>query len=159
LAAVASCSELVEPLPTPDARAPLGTVITRTDPSCVAPPYGVHVVHQAQGDNHLFRMEAKPNGNREDISIRLDPIGTGSDDFINASPDGDWLVIGSTRFGCDQSCVALVSRDVCTVQVVVADGKPLPSVDTAAVTSKADAVVYPDEPPPGGHSRSLRRET
>jgi hypothetical protein len=155
IAAQASCSQLVEPLPTPDAGAAPGSVLTRTDPSCVAPAYGNYVVYQAQGDNHLFRLEAKPNGNREDISVRLDALSTGSDEFINVSPDGDWLVVGSTRFGCDQSCIALVSRDACTAQVVVADGKPLPSEATAAVTSKGEAVVYPAEPPPGGHSRDL----
>ena len=152
--AIVSCSDLIEPLPGPDSGPPLGQLITRTDPSCVAPPYGSFVVYQAQGNNHLFRMPAKVGAIPEDISTKLDPLGTGSDEFVNVSPDGDWLLVGSTRFGCNDPCVALVKRDVCTAQVVVAaDGTPVPANGTAAVASGGNLVVYPAEAQP--HQRDL----
>jgi hypothetical protein len=145
---LASCTDLIENLPTPDAGAPLGALLTRTDPSCVAPPYGAHVVYQAQGNNHLFRIEAAPGAKPEDLSAKLDLIGTGSDEFINVAPDGDSLLIGTTRFGCDQACLAVVGRDACTAQVVVTGGLAVPSVGTAAIASGGAMIVYPSDVAP-----------
>ena len=138
-----ACSDLIENLPTPDAGIPPGQVLKRTDPSCVAPPYGAHVVYQAQGNNHLFRIDATPGAVPEDISAKLDALGTGSDDFIDVAPDGDWMIIGATRFGCDQTCLALVGRDACSAQVVVSGGAPVSSSGPAAVASGGDAIVFP----------------
>jgi hypothetical protein len=143
MAALGACTDLIENLPTPDAGAPPGQVITRTDPSCVAPPYGAHVVYQSQGDNHLFRIEATPGAKPEDISVKLDALGTGSDEFIDVSPDGDWMIIGATRFGCDQACLVVVGRDACTAQVVVSGANPVSSVGAAAVASGGNAIVFP----------------
>lgn len=140
-----ACSDLIENLPTPEAGVPPGQVLRRTDPSCVAPPYGAHVVYQAQGNNHLFRIDATPGAKPEDISAKLDALGTGSDEFIDVSPDGDWMIVGATRFGCDQSCLALIGRDACTAQVVMTGGNPVTAIGAAAVASGGNAIVFPVE--------------
>ncbi len=146
LAALSACSDLIENLPTADAGTPLGQVLRRTDPSCVAPPYGAHIVYQAQGNNHLFRIDATPGAKPEDISAKLDVLGaTGSDEFINVSPDGDWMIVGATRLGCDASCAALVGRDVCSAQVIVSEGVPISPSGTSAVASGGNAVVFPSD--------------
>jgi hypothetical protein len=143
--ALAACTDLITPIPTPDSGAPpSGQVLKRTDPSCVAPPYGAHVVYQAQSNNHLFRIDATVGAAApEDLSLKLDAFGTGSDDFINVAPDGDWLLVGGTRFGCDQSCLALVGRDACSAQVVVSGGAPVSASGQAAVASGGNAIVFP----------------
>ena len=117
----------------------------------------VYMQHEATGHGHAHRVEGRAGAAPEDLSVALDRLTTGTDDFVNVSPDAAWLVLGTSRLGCgDDTCVALVSADLCAAQVVVAGGAIVHPDGTAAVGTRADGsvvVVYPAKE--GPHARDL----
>jgi hypothetical protein len=148
LVACDGVSELVEPIHPPKNGPDPGELVEAKDARCVAPASSAHIVFQSQADGHLHRIEAKPGGEDEDLTVRLDLLGPGVDDSVNASPDGDWLVFGTTRVGCASgSCIAVGRRDACAAQSLVVDGKTVPSRGTAAIASGGDLVIYPAQGP------------
>jgi hypothetical protein len=129
----------------PSNRTSLGGVHRITAPGCDAPASGGagHVVYRLP-DGHLRRIEAKEGAVAEDLSLLLDRIGLGEDAFVNTSPDGEWLLVQTSRFGCGaQSCLAVVGRTVCQGEVIVADQGTLPSEGFSAIGNGGNLVVYP----------------
>jgi hypothetical protein len=145
-------SDLVDPIHPPKNGPDPGDTVEVKDARCVAPAPSAYIVFQAQTDGRLYRVDT--SGQLEDLTHRLDLLGAGTDDFVNASPDGDWLVLGTTRVGCaSEACVAVARRDACSAQALVVDGKPVPARGAAAVASGGDLVVYPAPGPT--HDRDL----
>ena len=146
-AALGACgqfSDLVDPIHPPKHGPVAGDVVEATDARCVTPAPSAYIVYRAEASGRLQRIEAHPGGAVEDLTARLELVGPGADDFVNASPDGNSLVIGTTRVGCAaEACIAVARRDACAAQAIVVDGKPVPSRGLAAIASGGDVVVYP----------------
>jgi len=144
LGACGQFSDLVDPIHPPKAGPAAGDLMQATDARCVAPAPSAYIVYQAQASGRLLRIEARPGGAVEDLTEHLELLGPGADDFVNASPGGDSLVIGTTRVGCAaEACLAVATRDACAAQAIVVDGKPVPSRGLAAIANGRDVVVYP----------------
>jgi hypothetical protein len=140
--------------PTPQwVTAPAGT-------ACTSPASDAgHVVFRV--GRRVYRMEARVGAQPVDVSAALDRLSPGKDDYVNTSPNGEWLVVRTSRFGCGQSeCLAIVSKNLCAAQVVFSEGVPI-SVDGAGVAVADDGsfLVLPGSD--GPHGRDLyvvRRE-
>lgn len=142
---VSGVADLVDDLPT--TRTTLGGTFTIAAADCDAPAPASkgHVVFRLP-DGHVYRLEADGFARPEDISMRLDRIDRGEDGFLATSPDGESLLVVTSRFGCGEDmCLALVDRNVCRAEVIVAAGA-LPSIEGySAVASGGNLVVYPAE--------------
>lgn len=127
---------------------------------CAAPEGDAHVVYRA--GKHVYRLEARAGAQPEDVSKALDRLGPGTDHYINTSPNGEWLLVQTTRFGCpkDMECLTVVSKNLCAAQTVLTGGLP-PTVDGegAAIADDGSFIVFPASG--GPHVRDLwiaRRE-
>jgi hypothetical protein len=139
-------------LPTSTSASALGGVVQVTGKACKTsyqPSPNGHVVWTSETYGHVYRIEATPGATPEDVSYELDKLGTGTDGEINISPDGQWLVAVTSRFGCgDSSCLALISQDVCSAEVIIdhGTGQPINTDEWSAVGVLPDGdvvVVYP----------------
>ena len=116
-----------------------------------------HVVFRDRRAKRIFRIEARPGAVPEDLSHALDGLSPGTDSFVNMSANGDWLLVGTSRFKCgaEQHCVARVKGDLSRAQVVVPEGEDdaLRGDGFSAVSSRGDVVVFPRAG--GPHGRDL----
>jgi hypothetical protein len=89
--------------------------------------YG-HVVYRLS-NGHVYRIEARPGARREDVSAALSRLSPrGSDDWLNISPDGDWLLLSAGRFGracIPWTCLDLVKGDLSKGETIHAKGQPV----------------------------------
>jgi hypothetical protein len=151
--------ELVGDLPAVPQTGPTGDWIRASSCTTAYRPSSFgHVAYASESDKHVHRIEARPGAIPEDVSFELNKFSGGEDGFINLSPDGQWMVIGTSRFGCgDSGCMALVAQDACSAQVILGpDGTPIQNDGTAALGTRADGdlvLVFPNQG--GPHGRDL----
>jgi hypothetical protein len=102
-----------------------------------------HVVYRLP-DGHVYRQVARVGAMPDDVSRALGDLGAGTDGFIATSPDGEWLLVQTTRFGCGEDmCVAIVDARACTAQVVVAGTDAVrPESYSTVGGAKGDVVVF-----------------
>jgi hypothetical protein len=134
-----------------------GGVIQVTGKACTTsyqPSDNGHVVYSSETYGHIYRIEARAGAVPEDVSYELDKLGTGDDTAINISPDGQWLIASTTRFGCaPTNCLALISQNVCSAEVIIdaATGTPINPDGWGAVGVMPGGdiiVIYPAEQGP-----------
>jgi len=88
------------------------------------------------------------------VSNALDGISSGQDGDINISPDGAWLTLLTTRFGCGGwECAVVLDIGLTSHSVIeTAGGTQIHPDDAVAVGSGGDVVVYSGA---GSHDRDL----
>jgi hypothetical protein len=115
--------------------------------AAIAHPQAVITYRLADGNNHLYRLAVDSGGAPEDLSAALDAISPGvSDEWINVSPDGRWLVLSSDRFDASCSgweCTAVVAADLGSGEALRIGGELIHG-GFAAIASGGDLVVYAD---------------
>jgi hypothetical protein len=99
---------------------------------------------------HVYRVAAQAGARPQDISEALNRLARGStDDWLNISPNGAWLVLSTDRFdpGCvDWSCLALVKGDLSAGGAIrVNPTGELIHPAFSAVASSGNLIVYPAE--------------
>jgi hypothetical protein len=132
-----------------------------TTPQSDAAPRGTagYVTFQRQG--RIYQISATPGATPEDMTARLDalsPVDEPRDQWINLSPDGEFLVIDSNRFAeeCEGfSCMSIVTATLTEGEVVRVGGTPVRPDARAAVASNGSAIVYPSRE--GPHELDLWR--
>ena len=76
----------------------------------------VSQITYALPQGRIFRVLAQEGAAPEDISASLDALSPdGPDDFVNTSPNGQWLVVSAHRFDekCETwACIAIVAGDL-----------------------------------------------
>ena len=105
----------------------------------------------------LWLLEATAGALPLNVSDRLTPLlGAGSDQFINISPDGNWLVIETERSAdcAGWSCVVVLPRDLTSAEVirttngvVHTEGSAISSdgnlvINVEGITHSSDIVAY-----------------
>jgi Tol biopolymer transport system component len=98
------------------------------------------IVYSANGQIHKIQ-----NGEVTNLSETLNMSASGDDGFINISPDGQWLIIETTRFDddCDGwSCWAVVDSALTTFQVIYLNGQPLHAEGAAAISSGGRTLIF-----------------
>src|SRR4051794_3205038 len=79
-----------------------GSWVKIDGPKCAPTPAVAspgHVVFRLP-TQRMYRIEARPGAAPHDLSHELDALSKGLDAFANVSPDGEWLVLQTSRFGC-----------------------------------------------------------
>jgi hypothetical protein len=100
-------------------------------------------------DDRVYRVEAREEAILEDVSQALDKLSPGAeDDWLNLSPDGEWLLLNTDRFEpeCDGwPCLALVSGDLSAGDTIFVDWEVIHPHGFGAVASGGNLVVFSRE--------------
>lgn len=107
-------------------------------------------------DGHVYRIEATPGAQAEDITALLPGQNEGIDTGLNISPNGQWLIMQSERFDPDcagWACAVLIPADLSSVEVLKADGFAIHPEGFAAVSNDGNLVIY--EATDGPHAVDL----
>lgn len=103
-------------------------------------------------DQTVHRLAAREGAEPEDISAALDILSPRqADEWLNVSPDGEWLLISTERFDPEclgWACLALVPADLSAAEVLRIQGGVVRAEGFSAVASGGDLVVFtgPDGP-------------
>jgi Tol biopolymer transport system component len=108
-----------------------------------APPGSGHIAYRENGGDLYLRGVALADTPR-DLTSELDVLSAGTDDWVNVSPDGAWLVFSLTRLGCDYSCLAAApASDLSLLHLANAGGSFTHPTGHAAIASGGGTIVYP----------------
>jgi len=110
-----------------------------------------NIITFSRDNNRVYRIAASPNATPEDVSARLDALSSGSDDaLLNISPNGQWLVLETDRFGCSGwPCLAVVAADFSTGGAVAISGNVVhPEGSISAVSNDGNLVIYASQDGP-----------
>jgi hypothetical protein len=117
------------------------TVVAAPEPS-----YVVYMVGGATTDT-LYRIEATAGAAPENLSQEMDALAPGADDeFVNISPDAEWLLVQTDRFDADAAGwpgLAVLPADVSAAASVRAPSGLVHSAG-ACVASGGNLVIYVD---------------
>lgn len=111
-----------------------------------------HIVYRTE-DTAYF-LEAAQGAQPTSLSDALDGISAGSDDDVNLSPDGAWISLVTSRFGCeDWDCAVVMDVGLSQPRVVeTSSGERIHPDEAVAVGTGGDLVVFADN---DTHERDL----
>ncbi len=117
------------------------------------------VTYTLNGQVYLLQVGGTP----QNISETLNATSTGWDEWLNISPDGQWLLLRTERF--DERCVGwpclvLFDRSLSTPELITLNGEPVRADGFSAVGSGGAVIVFQDAGQ--SHARDLfviRRES
>ncbi|WP_027184359.1 hypothetical protein [Desulfovibrio inopinatus] len=103
---------------------------------------GIISYRLASGGVYLIRPQA--GATPIDVSARLDSsFSAGDDSWLNISPNGEWLLLETERFGCTGwACLARVSIDFTQGETVGTGANLVHSEGFSAIDSTGNLVVY-----------------
>jgi Tol biopolymer transport system component len=104
----------------------------------------------------VYEVAARAGATPVDVSRALDRLSNGSDDWLNISANGKWLVLSTRRFASEcagWSCLALVTGDLSSGTAVRAGGQVVHPEGFGAVSSSGNLIVYSSSG--GPHTRDL----
>lgn len=116
-------------------------------------PVGPYITY-ALPNGAIYRVEAKEGAAAQNVSTALSKLSPGVDGWINASPDGEWLVLASERFNTECSgywCLTLVNRALTDAEVIVVSGAAIHPGNFGAVANGGNLIVYEGESGGGTH--------
>jgi hypothetical protein len=116
-------------------------------------PEGFVTYRLANG--HVYELPASTGASAVDVSAALNRLPPGArDEWLNTSPNGQWLLMSTERFGCGGwACLARLGASLRTGAVIRASGSALHADAFGAVSSDGRTVVYPQGG--GPHVRDL----
>lgn len=102
-----------------------------------------HVAYRLAG-GPVFLIEATAGAQPLNVTQALDALSPGTDGGVNVSPDGAWLSVVTTRFGCQSvACVVVIDMGLNQPDVLqTAGGQRMIGEAAAAVGSGGDVVVF-----------------
>jgi len=110
-------------------------------------------------DKHAFLVEASKEATPVNVSQALNKLSKGEDETVHLARDGSWLVLTTTRFGCDGwACLVAVPGDLSSGAQVQPGGKEVHPEGPIAVSPGGTFAIYGEK---GQHERDLfltRRE-
>lgn len=127
------------------------TILDNDLPGTTAPG---HLVYRVSNGN-IYRIEVRPGATPENLSQKLNALSPGSaDDHVNLSPDGQWLVVTTDRFGIGSwTGLAVVNWTVTEGAAVRVNGEFVHPEGASAVASGGNLIVYSSGD--GPHTRDL----
>jgi class 3 adenylate cyclase len=144
------------PAPTPSPTATPAATATRaalvaSEPSPQREATGAgRVVYSVYGGQptaeHMYRIAAQAAATPEDLSDTLDALAPGGrDHWVDVSPDGAWLVLGTERFDPECTgwpCLAVAPADLSTAEIVRVAGDVVHPGGPGAIAGDL-VVVFP----------------
>lgn len=107
------------------------------------------------GEREPYRIEARPSAKPEPLGPALDKLSKGKDRYVNVAPDGSYLLLDTTRFGCeDWDCLVLVKPDL-SEGTPVRSGDDLVHSDGPAAVGPGGALVVYSNKADTKHQRDL----
>lgn len=160
-----ACSGGGDQTPTPDANSteitadtPVATDMEAESTETVTSEESGFVVYQLADNRHLYRVKALQGAVPEDLSVALDELSPGADSWVNISPDGSWLLIGTQRFGCEGwACAVRLSADLSEWEVLTTASGETVHPPFSAISSDGALVVGVENDDIGVHAFALRR--
>ena len=119
-----------------------------------APAGGGHITYRL--GNAVYRLAASAGATPQNVSAALNALAAGNDSWLNTSPDGAWLLLGTERFDpacAGWACLALVPADLSAGSVIHSGGQPIHPDGFSAVAAGGQLVVYPASG--GPHTQDL----
>jgi Tol biopolymer transport system component len=95
-----------------------------------------------------FRIDARAGATPQNVSAALDALSPGIDEWINTSPDGQWLLLSTERFhaNCNGfACLAIVNGDLSSGEAILVGGNVVHATGYSAVAASGNVVVFEDE--------------
>ena len=116
--------------------------------------HGAFVTYRIAG-GHVYELPARGGAGAVDVSAALDRLSPRArDEWLNTSPNGQWLLTSTERFGCGGwACLARLDATLRTGAAIRASGSPLHADAFGAISSDGRTVVYPQGG--GRHVRDL----
>ncbi len=139
---------------TPAPTAPASPSATPAPSTAAAQSSGGRITYRL--GNTVYRLGASAGAAPQNVSTALNTLAAGNDSWLNVSPDGAWLVMGTERFNpacVGWACLALVSGDLSAGSVISASGQVIHPDGFGAVASGGNLVVYPGSG--GPHAQDL----
>lgn len=97
-------------------------------------------------DDAVLRIPAVGSGEPTDLSAALDGVSPGGDHWIAPSRNGEWLVLDTERFGCeDWSCLAVASSDLSEAAAVTVAGELVHPQDWGAISDDGSTLIITTE--------------
>ena len=107
---------------------------------------GAGIITYTLADGHVYRTTVGEIPLIENISLALDELAPGADEWLNISPDGAWLLLSTERFDPEcagWACLVLLTANLEAVHVLtLPDGSPIHASGFSAVASGGEGVVY-----------------
>lgn len=104
---------------------------------------GGQITFISEEEREAYRVEARAGAKLEHLTPALDKLSKGKDRFVNVAPDGSFLLLDTTRFGCDDwGCLALVKADLSEGAAILAKDQTVHPDGSAAVGPGGNVVVY-----------------
>lgn len=123
---------------------PTPTATSGPSPTSTPSVVGGRIVYNLP-EGHLYQIAAEENASPEDLSVRLDSLAPGTDDWVNISPDGQWFLVSTDRFDPDCQgwpCLALVKQDLTQSHVLRTSSGVLHGNGYAAISSGGNMVIH-----------------
>jgi len=112
------------------------------------------VVAMMHPDGFAALVDVQGAGKLLNVSAQLDAVSSGADKSVAISPDGAWLALTTTRFGCGSwDCLALVPRDLSRGEAISAGGGAVHPDRPLAVGPGGSWIAFSDQG--GTHSRDV----
>lgn len=141
LALATSCSGSKNSVPVDDGAAPVIDAAPLAIPeSCE----GGRIVYGVGGQQYRTTLAA--SAKTENLSEGLNTLSAGSDTWASSSPDGEWLIMETTRFDSEcegWSCLAVVKSDLSSGEAIKIGGELVHGDNYSAIASGGNRVVYP----------------
>jgi parallel beta-helix repeat protein len=122
--------------------------------SSAAAPAG-HIHYTLSSDMHLYRLDAANPAAPQDLTLALNALASGADEWSNLSPDGAWLLLSSERdFDAEcvgWACLVLLPTDLSGSEVLRTSAGVVHPEGFSAVASGGDLVVYVGGDGPHAH--------
>jgi hypothetical protein len=105
-----------------------------------------HVHYTLSDDQHLYRLDVANPTTPQDLTLALNALASGADEWSNLSPDGNWLLISSERdFDPECAgwpCLVLLPINLTTSEVLRTPESIIHAEGFSAIASGGDLVVY-----------------
>ena len=106
------------------------------------PPQGPGRISFKHPDTRWRRVRAEQGSALEDISAPMSNVSPGTDNFLDISKDGNWVVATGSRFGCSSgSCLEVFAGDLGSGDAVRINGSLVNSGEARPVIGAGGKVV------------------
>jgi len=110
-------------------------------------------------EDGIFRITADGTTDPVNLSAALDDHSLGSDSWMGVSRNGDWLIMDTERFGCeDWACLAIAPSDLSEVTLVEVEGEPVHPQDWGVVGDDGTLVVITTDEGANGLDLAVLRQ-
>ncbi|MBU1661133.1 MAG: right-handed parallel beta-helix repeat-containing protein [Chloroflexi bacterium] len=105
-----------------------------------------HIYYTLGDDSHLYRLDVNAPDTPQDLTAALGSLASGSDEWANISPDGDWVLLSTERgFHTDcagWACLVLLPSDLSSGEALLTPNGVIHTEGFSAVASGGNLVVY-----------------